>query len=52
MKKIKLSIIGLAVINITTLGLFCASRKCREMQRKVQRLAATFLNFDFGISRR
>ncbi|HFJ9287364.1 TPA: hypothetical protein ACGW44_005392 [Bacillus toyonensis] len=33
-------------------GLFCASRKCREMQRKVQRLAATFLNFDFSISRR
>ena len=23
-------------------AVFCASRKCREMQRKVQRLAATF----------
>jgi len=32
--------------------MFCASKKCKEMQRKVQRLAATFLNFDFGISRR
>ena len=31
---------------------FCASRKCREMQRKVQRLATTFLNLDFSISRR
>ena len=24
------------------IGVFCASRKCREMQRKVQRLATTF----------
>ena len=32
-------------------AVFCASRKCREMQRKVQRLDY-LLNLDFSISRR
>lgn len=39
-------------IEANDIKVFCASRKYREMQRKVQRLAATFLNLDFGISRR
>ena len=33
-------------------GVFCASRKYRELQRKVQRLAARFLNSNFSVSRR
>ena len=41
-EEIQKQFVGASYEHALLAMMFCASRKCREMQRKVQRLATTF----------